>query len=79
MYLLLLSFPDAHAREWITSAVATFTVNELLSNEQQTNISRYLDDFDVYVLPFLNPDGFAFTHSGVSNAKCSKATFKKMF
>ena len=55
---------DAHAREWITSAVATFTINELL-NGPQTNISKYLDDFDVYVLPFLNPDGFVYTHTTV--------------
>ncbi|CAG7696150.1 unnamed protein product [Allacma fusca] len=56
-------FIDAniHAREWITSAVATFVIDSLL-NGTNTNLTSFLNDFDIYVLPVLNPDGFVFTH-----------------
>jgi hypothetical protein len=48
---------NIHAREWITSAVATFTINELLSGDRQ----GWTEDFDWYILSVLNPDGLAYT------------------
>ncbi|CAG7706733.1 unnamed protein product [Allacma fusca] len=48
---------NIHAREWITSAVATFTINELLNGER----TGWTRDFDWYILSILNPDGFVYT------------------
>ncbi|CAL8070156.1 unnamed protein product [Orchesella dallaii] len=56
-------FLDAniHAREWITSAVATYIINELLNNPD-SEIQSWTDDFDWVVLPVLNPDGLEYSH-----------------
>lgn len=53
---------NIHAREWITSAVTTYVINELVKGNK-TKVQSYLDHFDIHILPVLNPDGFAFTHS----------------
>jgi murein tripeptide amidase MpaA len=83
-------FIDAniHAREWITSAVATYVIDSLL-NEKNTNLTSYLNDFDIYILPVLNPDGFAYTHetnrlwrktrSNISSTSCLGADPNRNF
>lgn len=45
-----------HAREWIAPAVGTYVINELL-NGNDTEVAKILDDFDIYAVPALNPDG----------------------
>jgi murein tripeptide amidase MpaA len=55
---------NIHAREWITGATATYFINELLNNP---DYASWTDDFDFYVLPMANPDGFNFTHTTVNN------------
>ncbi len=42
---------------WITNAVATYVINELLNNESKTDIGSLLDTFDFHIVPVLNPDG----------------------
>ncbi|XP_053673863.1 zinc carboxypeptidase A 1-like [Anopheles nili] len=57
-------FIDAniHAREWITSATVTWVLNELLTSEDPR--VRYIaENYDWYIVPVANPDGFAYTHS----------------
>ncbi|XP_035705148.1 carboxypeptidase B-like [Folsomia candida] len=46
-----------HAREWISSAVSTYIVNELVHNS--TKYEDLLRRFDFYIIPLLNPDGYA--------------------
>jgi len=47
-----------HAREWITPAVATYVVNELVNNDENKDI---LDTFEVHIIALHNPDGYAYT------------------
>jgi len=48
-----------HAREWISPAVATFIVRELV--EDYAEHPEYLDNINWYFLPSANPDGYAYT------------------
>jgi murein tripeptide amidase MpaA len=48
-----------HAREWIAAATATYIIDQLVSNS--TAHPDILDLVDVYVLPVINPDGYAYT------------------
>merc|ERR1712021_264356 len=50
-----------HAREWISPAVATFIVRELV--EDYSEHPEYLDNINWYFLPSANPDGYAYTFS----------------
>jgi len=58
---------NIHAREWISSATATWIINELLtsSNAEVRNIA---ENYDWYILPVINPDGFVYSHTTVSQA-----------
>ena len=49
-----------HAREWITPAVTTFHIKELVENCGNYP-SDLLDKLDWYILPVHNPDGYAYT------------------
>jgi len=57
-------FLDAniHAREWITNAVATYIINELL-NGQESGLKSLLNTFDFHIAPVLNPDGYTYTRT----------------
>merc|ERR1712227_43072 len=48
-----------HAREWIAPAVATYLVNELMTNT--TNPPEYLDKINWYFIPSANPDGYTYS------------------
>ena len=48
-----------HAREWISPAVATFIVRELV--EDYAEHPDYLDKINWYFLPSANPDGYSYT------------------
>ncbi|XP_034099432.1 zinc carboxypeptidase-like [Drosophila albomicans] len=52
---------NIHAREWITSATATWLINELLSSEDEL-IRELAENHDWYFVPVLNVDGFVYTH-----------------
>jgi len=47
-----------HAREWISPAVATFIVRELV--EDYDEHPSYLDEINWYLLPVANPDGYQY-------------------
>ncbi|XP_058821057.1 zinc carboxypeptidase-like [Topomyia yanbarensis] len=57
-------FVDAniHAREWITSASVTWILNELLTSENVA-VRHLAENYDWYIVPVVNPDGFAYTHT----------------
>lgn len=49
-----------HAREWISPSTATFILNELLYSTN-SNVLRIAFEFDWYIIPVINPDGYAYT------------------
>ncbi|EAT39609.1 AAEL008600-PA [Aedes aegypti] len=51
---------NIHAREWITSATATWILNELLTSSDPT-VQNLANNYDWYILPVINPDGFAYS------------------
>ncbi|CAF1203664.1 unnamed protein product [Rotaria sordida] len=51
-----------HAREWISPATVIYIVHALLSNYSKNPIiTHFVDQFDYYVLPVFNVDGYAYT------------------
>ena len=50
-----------HAREWISPAAVSYLVYELLENAG--NNAYILDQYDFYVMPLVNPDGYEYTHT----------------
>merc|ERR1711915_918866 len=48
-----------HAREWISPAVATFIVRELV--EDYAEHPSYIDNINWYYLPSANPDGYEYS------------------
>ncbi|KAL1919542.1 uncharacterized protein VTP21DRAFT_2235 [Calcarisporiella thermophila] len=53
-----------HAREWITPATVAYLMNALagLYGKDQ-RITNIVDNYDTYVFPILNADGYVFTQS----------------
>ena len=51
---------NIHAREWITSATSTWIINELLSSTDK-EVRNIAENYDWYVFPVINPDGFLYT------------------
>jgi murein tripeptide amidase MpaA len=56
---------NIHAREWISSATATWTINELLSSPNPL-IRDIAENYDWYFIPLANPDGYEYTRTVVS-------------
>ncbi|TDG46690.1 hypothetical protein AWZ03_006870 [Drosophila navojoa] len=52
---------NIHAREWITSATATWLINELLTSKDES-VRELAESHDWYIIPVLNVDGFVYTH-----------------
>ncbi|XP_026333308.1 zinc carboxypeptidase A 1-like [Hyposmocoma kahamanoa] len=51
-----------HSREWITMTTTCYIINELLtSNDEETKAAAR--DFDWYIFPVTNPDGYVWTHT----------------
>jgi hypothetical protein len=54
-----------HAREWITTMVVEYLTYHLIdgykSGDEQ--VTSFLDDYDFYIVPFHNPDGFVYTQT----------------
>ena len=50
-----------HAREWISPATVSYFAYELLENAG--NNEYLLDQYDFYVMPIVNPDGYEYTHT----------------
>uniref|UniRef100_T1J515 Zinc carboxypeptidase A 1 n=1 Tax=Strigamia maritima TaxID=126957 RepID=T1J515_STRMM len=49
-----------HAREWISPATAIYIIKELLTSNDSSTV-QLRNTFDWYVIPVLNPDGYAYT------------------
>lgn len=55
-----------HSREWITMTAACYVINELLTSDDE-EIRNAARDFDWYIFPVTNPDGYVWTHEEVNN------------
>lgn len=53
---------NIHAREWITSASTNWIINELLTSEDP-EVQALLNNYNWYIFPVANPDGYEYTHS----------------
>lgn len=53
---------NIHAREWITSASTTWIINELLTSTDP-EVMALLNNYNWYIFPVVNPDGFEYTHT----------------
>jgi len=53
---------NIHAREWITNAVGTFLIHDLLNNLNPEK-QKWTEDFEWYILPVTNVDGYEYTRS----------------
>ncbi|RYP03201.1 hypothetical protein DL764_005305 [Monosporascus ibericus] len=53
-----------HAREWITTMVNEYIAWQLVVGYgNDTTVKAYLDSYDFYILPVVNPDGFVYTQT----------------
>ncbi|KAM8717744.1 hypothetical protein ACLKA7_004446 [Drosophila subpalustris] len=52
---------NIHGCEWITSATATWFINQLLSSDDRV-IRDLAENHDWYIVPVLNVDGFVYSH-----------------
>jgi len=51
-----------HAREWIATGAVTYMLGHIVSgHETDADIKNLLNDFDLYVMPLLNPDGYVYS------------------
>lgn len=54
-----------HAREWITPTSVCYMISELLTNnDEETQAAA--KDYDWYIFPVTNPDGYIWSHESVS-------------
>ena len=53
-----------HAREWVSSSTCAFMADQLVRNyEQDSRVRALLEASEVIFIPFVNPDGYAYTWS----------------
>ncbi|KAK1633471.1 zinc carboxypeptidase [Colletotrichum phormii] len=54
-----------HAREWVTTMVVEYLTYQLIDGYQKNDaaVKALLDKYDFYILPIVNPDGFAYTQT----------------
>ncbi|KAL1924123.1 uncharacterized protein VTP21DRAFT_7158 [Calcarisporiella thermophila] len=51
-----------HAREWISPATTTYIMNALVGlYGKDQKITSLVDNYDIHIIPLLNPDGYAYT------------------
>ncbi|KAI2629947.1 hypothetical protein GGR54DRAFT_286137 [Hypoxylon sp. NC1633] len=56
---------NVHAREWITSPVVEYITLQLVTgyNNGDDTARSFLDKYDFYIIPIVNPDGFVYTQT----------------
>ncbi|KAK5952559.1 hypothetical protein OHC33_006605 [Knufia fluminis] len=53
-----------HAREWITAMVIEYLSMQLVTGYASDNVTTsFVDNYDFYIFPFVNPDGFVYTQT----------------
>ncbi len=56
-----LSCLGIHAREWISPAMCTYIIDQLMMPEN----SKYIENLNFHILPSANPDGYTYTITDV--------------
>ncbi|KAF2867355.1 hypothetical protein BDV95DRAFT_598048 [Massariosphaeria phaeospora] len=51
-----------HAREWITTMIVEYAAFQLLTSKD-AKTAAFKDKYDFYIIPIVNPDGFAFSQT----------------
>ncbi|KAH9899037.1 hypothetical protein F4778DRAFT_182393 [Xylariomycetidae sp. FL2044] len=55
---------NVHAREWVTSMVVEYLTYQLvLTYRTDSAITTVLNNYDFYIFPIVNPDGFSYTQT----------------
>ena len=49
-----------HAREWISPSSVEYLIHQFVENYDASGNNNFVDNFDIYVIPILNPDGYVF-------------------
>ncbi|KAK0738902.1 carboxypeptidase [Schizothecium vesticola] len=52
-----------HAREWISTMVVEYFAYYMLTNSATTEIKGFLDKYDMFFFPVVNPDGFVYSQT----------------
>ncbi|PNP50082.1 hypothetical protein THARTR1_09214 [Trichoderma harzianum] len=62
---IILWHATVHAREWISTAVIEYWAWQLINGYKTKNkeITKFLDYYDFWLVPFHNPDGFSYTQT----------------
>lgn len=55
-----------HSREWISPSAVCYIINELLTSDDPETVAA-ARDYDWYIFPVTNPDGYIWTHESVSS------------
>lgn len=55
-----------HSREWISPAVVAGIINEFLTSTDHA-VRRLAEAFEWHIVPVLNPDGYVYTFTDVSD------------
>lgn len=64
-----------HAREWISGATCGYIVNDFMEKYgSDQNITRILDESEIFLIPIINPDGYAYTWSDSRLWRKNRAT-----
>lgn len=51
-----------HAREWITTMTVEYLAYQLIAGyRKDKDVTAFLDNYDFYLMPVVNPDGFVYT------------------
>ena len=57
-----------HAREWVAPATCLYIIEQLVKgSDTDPEIQEMVQTFDWYIFPVMNPDGYKYTWSYVSN------------
>ncbi|KAH9873071.1 hypothetical protein J1614_005468 [Plenodomus biglobosus] len=62
---VILWHATVHAREWISTMVIEYLAYQLIDGYKSgdSNVTAWLDHYDFYLVPFHNPDGFAYSQT----------------
>ncbi|KAI8424822.1 hypothetical protein MSG28_006751 [Choristoneura fumiferana] len=67
-----------HSREWISPSAACYIINELLTSDDPETVAA-ARDYDWYIFPVTNPDGYIWTHESFRMWRKNRRPFGNNF
>lgn len=53
-----------HAREWVTTMTVEYLAYQLIAGYgKDSNVTSFVDNYDFYLIPVVNPDGFVYSQT----------------